>query len=139
MRPTFMFLYFAFARKGEGFSQALGTLTPVKASPSGRGRKGDDLETRTNKGGRKRTIYLDAVASRLRHKDPALVIHRHAGWPPKILFPFEPVGTLPLAPHLRIRVDLLFPPLGDRRVAGPGGDKAAIKVEDLQPVVQPVG
>src|SRR6266581_1486815 len=91
------------------FPRVWGPSPPVKASPGGRGRKGGDLQTRTNKGGRKRTVHLDAVASRFTHKDPALVIHRHAGWPPKILFPFEPVGTLALCPHLPMRAVTKLP------------------------------
>src|SRR5882672_9930795 len=96
------------------------------------------LQTRPSEGRGELLIHLEAVTRRFAYENAVLVIHTHAGWPPKILFPFQPVGALPLAPHLRIRVQLLLAPLGDRCITGPRRDKIAIRVEDLQPVVQPV-
>src|ERR671938_313491 len=99
MRPTFM-CFSGSPREGEGLRPS----PPVKASLRERG-KGGGLETRTNEGGRETTIDLDAVASRFTHKNPVLVIHRHTGRPPEVLFPFQSPGALPLCPHLCIGVE----------------------------------
>src|SRR5262245_54246986 len=96
------------------------------------------LQARTNEGRGELVIYLETVTGRFNHKNPALVIHTHAGWSPEILFPFQPPGALALLPHLRIGVELLLPPLGDRRISSARGHKGAISIEDLQPVVEPV-
>src|SRR5262245_39578726 len=97
------------------------------------------LQARTNEGPRALPIDLEAVAGRFNHRSPVFVIHTPAGWAPEILFPFHAVGTFALLPHLRIGVELLLAPLGDRRITGPRRDKGAISIEDLQPIVQPVG
>src|SRR5215831_15847711 len=97
------------------------------------------LQAKTNEGRGELAIYLETVTGRFTHKNPVLVIHTHAGWPPEILFPLHAVGTLALLPHLRIGVELLLSPLGDRRVPSARGHKGAISIEDLQPVVEPVG
>src|SRR5215472_3175455 len=97
------------------------------------------LQARTNEGRGELAIHLEAVTGRFNHKNPVLVIHCYTSWTPEILFPFHAIGTLALLPHLRIGVELLLAPLGDRRITGPRSDKGAISIEDLQPIVQTVG
>src|SRR5262245_56388380 len=96
------------------------------------------LQARTNEGWGELLIHLEAVTGRFAHENAVLIVHTHPGWPPEVLFSLHPVGALPLAPHLRIRVQLLLAPLGDRGITGPRRDKIAIRVEDLQPIVQPI-
>src|SRR5262245_13045336 len=96
------------------------------------------LQARTSESRGELLIHLEAVTGRFAHENAVLIVHTHPGWPPEVLFPFHPVGALPLAPHLRIRVQLLLAPLGDRCITGPRRDKITIRVEDLQPIVQPI-
>src|SRR5262249_34355140 len=114
-----------------GKARGLVPLTPILGTRH--------LQTRTNKEGRELAIHLETIASRFAHEDPVLVIHAYTGWTPKILFPFHPPGALPLAPHLRIGVQLVLTPFGDRGITGARGGKTTISVEDLQAIVQPVG
>src|SRR5215831_12652619 len=134
MRPTFNAMYFSQAPSAD--------FTPTLALPLDGGGDSLDLlrttdrcvglQARTNEGRGELAIHLEAVAGRFTHKNPVLVIYRHTGWPPEILFPFHPVSALALLPHLCIGVELLLPPLGDRRITSPCSHKGAISIEDLQ-------
>ena len=83
-------------------------------------------------------VHLDAATHRFGDKQPARIIDLDGCWAPELLFPFQAVGALPLFHISALASSLSLPHL--EIVASPvNGDKAPIRLEHLQPVVQPVG
>src|SRR5918996_514381 len=94
-------------------------------------RCGGHLQTRTSEDRCLFAVNLDAVSRRLANEYPVVIVDSDASRSPEILLPFQTLGALALSPHFRISVQLVFPPLGDGRVSGLGGEIGTVDIKDL--------
>jgi len=70
--------------------------------------------------------------------DPAFTVDLDRAGRPEHSLGCEVADAVALADHVRVGPDLIYAPLGQAGVAGELADEAALRGQDLDPVVQPV-